>query len=410
MEKIKVAELFAGVGGFRIGLTNASKKFEVVWSNQWEPATKGQEASEVYVKRFGEGNHSNVDIAKVPAENIPKHNLLVGGFPCQDYSVAKSLSRSKGITGKKGVLWWEIHRILKDVKNRPEFILLENVDRLLSSPATQRGRDFAIILASLSDLGYVVEWRIINAADYGLPQRRRRVFIMGYHHTSPIYKEISKTDSPKWVLTEGTLAKAFTIKESKTSFPNNFKIDGDLVEISNNFNKKEKFSPFQNCGVIVDRNVFTAKVFPNYDGKRINLGDILLPENKIPEEFFINGAFERWKYLKGAKKEKRFNKTKNFSYSYNEGGMVFPDALDRPSRTIITGEGGSSPSRFKHVVKTESGRWRRLTPLELERLNMFPDNHTKGYTDIKRAFFMGNALVTGVVEMIGNSLISKVNN
>ncbi|MEK6809392.1 MAG: DNA (cytosine-5-)-methyltransferase, partial [Nanoarchaeota archaeon] len=177
MEKIKVVELFAGVGGFRIGLGNASKKYEVVWSNQWEPATKTQDASDVYVKRFGEENHSNVDIVKVNIKDIPKHNLLVGGFPCQDYSVAKSLSQSKGITGKKGVLWWEIHRILKDSKSNPEFVLLENVDRLLSSPASQRGRDFAIMLASLSDLGYIVEWRIINAADYGMPQRRRRVFI-----------------------------------------------------------------------------------------------------------------------------------------------------------------------------------------------------------------------------------------
>ena len=169
-------ELFAGVGGFRLGLNNASKKFKVVWSNQWEPATKSQAASDIYIKRFGKRNHSNKDIAKVSIEEIPEFNLLVGGFPCQDYSVAKSLSQSKGIQGKKGTLWWEIHRIIRDSKHRPEFLLLENVDRLLGSPATQRGRDFAIILASLSDLGYIVEWRIINAADYGMPQRRRRVF------------------------------------------------------------------------------------------------------------------------------------------------------------------------------------------------------------------------------------------
>ncbi|MFH1326652.1 MAG: DNA (cytosine-5-)-methyltransferase [archaeon] len=408
MDKIKVVELFAGVGGFRIGLEKASDNFEVVWSNQWEPATKSQEASEIYIKRFGNKNHSNVDIAKVSADEIPEYNLLVGGFPCQDYSVAKNLGQSKGITGKKGVLWWEIHRILKDSAHKPEFILLENVDRLLSSPANQRGRDFAIILASLSDLGYIVEWRIINAAEYGFPQRRRRVFITGYHKNSGIYKKILKEDIKNWVLNKGTLAKEFKINQNKVSFPGSFKLEGDLIEISNNFNKGAKFSPFQNCGLMVNREIFTIKVFPDYEGKIVTLGEIILPEKEIPEEFFVNGDYEKWKYLKGAKNEKRFNKSKNVYYPYSEGAMIFPDPLDKPSRTIVTGEGGSTPSRFKHVIKTESGRWRRLTPLELERLNMFPENHTEGCTDIKRAFLMGNALVVGVIEKIGKSLVEQL--
>lgn len=409
MDKIKVAELFAGVGGFRIGLTNASKKYEVVWSNQWEPATKSQEASDVYIKKFGQDNHSNKDIAKVIVDEIPEHNLLVGGFPCQDYSVAKSLSQSKGINGKKGVLWWEIHRILKENKSRPEFLLLENVDRLLSSPANQRGRDFAIILSSLADLGYVVEWRIINAADYGMPQRRRRVFIMGYNKNSPIYKKVKQADVKSWVFKEGTLADAFKIKESKSAFLNSFKIEGSLSEISDNFNKEEESSPFQNCGIMVNKEIFTAKVFPNHKGKRTVLGDILIPEKEVPEHFFIDDdSLKKWEYLKGAKDEKRFNKKQNFSYSYNEGSMIFPDSLESPSRTIVTGEGGATPSRFKHVIKTKNGKLRRLTPLELERLNMFPDNHTEGCSDIRRAFLMGNALVTGIVEKIGVSLISKL--
>ena len=90
--------------------------------------------------------------------------------------------------------------------------------------------------------------------------------------------------------------------------------------------------------------------------------------------------------------------------------MIYPDALDNTSRTIITGEGGKSPSRFKHVIETEKGL-RRLTPIEIERLNMFPDNHTKMdcITNTKRAFFMGNALVVGVVEKIGIALYKKIN-
>ena len=89
--------------------------------------------------------------------------------------------------------------------------------------------------------------------------------------------------------------------------------------------------------------------------------------------------------------------------------MSFPDSLEKPSRTIITGEGGQAPSRFKHVIK-QRNKYRRLTPVELERLNMFPDNHTKldGITDSKRAFFMGNALVVGVIEKIGNTLLKSI--
>ena len=168
-----VAELFAGVGGFRIGLAAAGWK--TTFSNQWEPSTKAQHASDVYVAKFGEVGHSNEDIATVDA--LPKKiDLLVGGFPCQDYSVAKSANAAKGLEGKKGVLWWEILRLAK--AHKPRFIFLENVDRLLKSPSKQRGRDFAIMLKTLGDEGYLIEWRAVNAAEYGFAQRRIRVFIV----------------------------------------------------------------------------------------------------------------------------------------------------------------------------------------------------------------------------------------
>lgn len=404
MKKIKVVELFAGVGGFRIGLSNASDIYEVVWSNQWEPSTKKQDASDIYIKRFGPKNHSNEDIASIPTGKIPEHNLLVGGFPCQDYSVARTLSQAEGIQGKKGVLWWEIHRIIKESKHMPEFLLLENVDRLLKSPASQRGKDFAIILASLSDLGYAVEWRIINAADYGMPQRRRRVFIMGYHKKTNHHSMLHKTEPKKWITNSGILADAFYVNAENSEKSKKFEIKGTLPEITEHFNKEGTTSPFENSGIMVDRKVYTIKTCPSFNGHKTTLSQILLPESKVPETFFINDSLDRWKYLKGSKNEKRYNKKKDFYYKYGEGSMVFPDNLDAPSRTIVTGEGGASPSRFKHVVKTESNRFRRLTPIELERLNMFPDNHTEGCSDIKRAFLMGNALVTGVVEKIGRSL------
>jgi DNA (cytosine-5)-methyltransferase 1 len=410
MKEIKIAELFAGVGGFRIGLENASEKFRVVWSNQWEPGTNIQSASEIYVNKFGREGHSNKDIGAVLDSEIPDHNLLVGGFPCQDYSVATTLKNSTGIEGKKGVLWWEIHRILKNKKNKPEFLLLENVDRLLKSPAKQRGRDFAIILSSLNALGYMVEWRVINAADYGMPQRRRRVFILAYQKKTPIYKAIKESSNPElWITSDGVLAKAFSIKENKTKI-HEFFLEKDLVSISENFGKGLKVSPFENCGIMIDGKVSTVKVCPEYSGKHKVIRNIVVKEHRVPEEFFIDkDSLEKWNYEKGAKKKERTTK-EGFTYIYAEGGMIFPDRLDAPSRTIITGEGGSSPSRFKHVIKTPSGRLRRLIPLELERLNMFPDNHTMGHSDNKRAFIMGNALVVGVIEKIGESLLKEIEN
>lgn len=405
---IKVAELFAGVGGFRLGLEKSN--YKIVWSNQWEPSTKIQHASMVYEARFGKDNHSNEDINDVVTRNveeIPDHDVLVGGFPCQDYSVATTLHNSKGLKGKKGVLWWSIHRILEKKKIKPKYLFLENVDRLLKSPAKQRGRDFAVMLQSLNDLGYAVEWRVINAAEYGMPQRRRRVFFLGYHKSTDIYHRLQKSDKLNWLIEKGTMANSFPV--AKTNSVQEVELKGDLVEITNEFNKNGKLSPFQNTGLMINGKVYTTKTEPNYDGKKAVLADVL-QNGEVTPEFFIDKAdMPKWEYLKGAKKEKRTTK-EGFQYNYSEGGMIYPDALDNASRTIITGEGGKSPSRFKHVVTSGKGL-RRLTPIELERLNMFPDDHTKldGITDTKRAFFMGNALVVGVIEKIGEELYKQIN-
>jgi DNA (cytosine-5)-methyltransferase 1 len=401
---IRVVELFAGVGGFRIGLEGASDAYETVWNNQWEPSTLHQDASIVYKARFGAQGHSNRDINNVKTTEIPDHDLIVGGFPCQDYSVAATLSRSGGIEGKKGVLWWQIYRILNEKGDkRPKYIFFENVDRLLNSPASQRGRDFAIILASLADLGYVVEWRIINAADYGMPQRRRRTYIVGYQKDSVVAQKVEGMKD--WVHFDGVLAQAFPFN-SKNNPALEFDIEGSIQEVSASFNKGKKDSPFGNAGLMKDRHVYTVDADPVYDGPIQTLGDNIVDEDFVPEEYFISDKeLAKWQYEKGAKKINRVSK-QGFEYVFTEGAMAFPDYLDKPSRTMITGEGGSAPSRFKHVVKTPSGRYRRLIPIELERLNMFPDNHTyhPDVSDGRRAFLMGNALVCGIVQEIGKSL------
>ena len=407
---IRVVELFAGVGGFRIGLESASDTYKTVWNNQWEPSTKHQDASLVYKARFGSEGHSNKDICTVPTNEIPDHDLLVGGFPCQDYSVAATLSRSGGIEGKKGVLWWQIYRILEEKgEKRPNYIFLENVDRLLNSPATQRGRDFAIILASLSDLGYIVEWRVINAAEYGMPQRRRRTYILGYRKDSIVANQIEDTNN--WLFHDGIMAKAFPFTQKGNTL-SQFEITGTIKDVSDNFNKGKKESPFGTAGIMVNRNIISVDATPTYEGTLQTLGNILVDEEFVPEEFFISDKdLPKWQYEKGAKKINRISK-EGFEYVFSEGGMAFPDYLDKPSRTMITGEGGPAPSRFKHVVLTPSGRYRRLIPIELERLNMFPDNHTyhPEVSDGRRAFLMGNALVCGIVEVVGKSLYRAIYN
>ena len=318
--KIKVVELFAGVGGFRLGLEGWRGKsassnyketfessYEVVWSNQWEPSTKIQHASAVYEYRFGMDNHSNINIANVDISDIPDHDLLVGGFPCQDYSVATTLKNSKGLIGKKGVLWWSIHKILSEKENKPKYLFLENVDRLLISPSGQRGRDFAIILQSLNELGYAVEWRVINSADFGMPQRRRRIFILAYLNNTEIYENIKNSKSIEWILEDGTLANSFPVTTENKSFSRQFKLKGDIVSISENFNKGGKTGMFENSGLMIDGNVTTIKTQPNYEGKFTILKD-LIQNGEVTEEFYIsNEELDKWKYLKGPKKEMRKN-------------------------------------------------------------------------------------------------------
>jgi DNA (cytosine-5)-methyltransferase 1 len=399
-----VSELFAGVGGFRIGLAEAGWK--TIFSNQWEPATKSQQASNVYEARFGSDGHTNIDVASVE-ELPPSTDLLVGGFPCQDYSVAKSANSAKGIEGKKGVLWWEILRLVKG--QRPKFIFLENVDRLLKSPSTQRGRDFAIMLKTLGDAGYLIEWRVVNAAEYGFAQRRIRVFIVARRLDG---LGVDWQFSPHETLfNNGILARALPIRDDKTELK---KIDLSQAAdvISKSFNSSGGKSPFENCGVFHKDAAHTIRVNAVDAAASAKLGDVILPDADVPPEYWVpENRLSEWEYLKGAKSIERTH-AGGGKYVYSEGKMAFPDLLTNPSRTILTGEGGASPSRFKHIIRTEKG-YRRLTPIELERLNGFPDDWTRTglggeiISDARRAFFMGNALVIGLVELVGAALAEE---
>ncbi|MGB0652979.1 MAG: DNA (cytosine-5-)-methyltransferase [Thermoplasmatota archaeon] len=408
---LRVVELFAGVGGFRLGLDQAGG-FDTIWFNQWEPATKAQHAYDCYVANFyPEGLApplSNTDIMNVPEGKVPDHDLLVGGFPCQDYSVAATLDKSQGLQGKKGVLWWEIRRILEE--KRPSYVLLENVDRLLRSPASQRGRDFAVLLACMRDLGYVVEWRVLNAADYGFPQKRRRVFIFAACEDTPLGDALGTTAArPDHLTKEGFFAGEFPVRPLQVSLdgdqPPDVRLPRDLHAVSEEFDFH-----FQNAGIMFQGHIWTQKVHPRGDEPVATLGSILGPCSD--ERYYIPtdliDAERGWRYFRGAKNEDRVARN-GHQYRYTEGSMAFPDPSDQPARTILTGEGGTSPSRTKHaVVDPATGRIRTLRPEECEALNGFPEGHTAGIPERWRYFTMGNALVVGLVTRIGQRLQSRL--
>jgi DNA (cytosine-5)-methyltransferase 1 len=395
-----------------------------VWANQWEPGSASQHAFQCYEHWFP-GLCVNADIGEVIdahikgtplGKPIPKrHDLLAGGFPCQDYSVAKPLSQAAGIRGLKGVLWWQIERWVTLFK--PSYLLLENVDRLLKSPVSQRGRDFAVMLACLARLGYDVEWRVLNAADYGFPQKRRRVFIVGRH------KRVARgqvRNPLRWILRDGILAEACPAQLTRPNLlpelerpEESFWLDSkdrlDPYRVTRYFGRNLEDRPFGNAGYMREGKVWTLNVAPDYSGLKTSLADVLVETQAVPDEFWVGvDSLAKWKYLKDAKAERRVHPKTGFEYFYTEGGIPFPDRIDGPARTILTGEGGSTPSRFKHIIEPNGdGRYRRLTPVELERLNGFPDDWTAGMPDGRRAFCMGNALVVGLVERIGRVIAQR---
>ena len=237
------------LGALEFGLENSDPSWDTVWANQWEPGKKSQYAFDCYVNHFGdEDKYVNEDIASINKKDIPDHNLLVGGFPCQDYSVART--GAKGMEGKKGVLWWQIRDTLEAKK--PKFVLLENVDRLLKSPANQRGRDFGVILACFNDLGYTVEWRVINAADYGFAQRRRRTFIFACKNDTKYYKSIKDSTLESIILEDGFFIKEFPVDTNIDAKEIEFKYK-NLVDVSDNFKMD-----FKNAGIMKEGKIYTS--------------------------------------------------------------------------------------------------------------------------------------------------------
>lgn len=409
---MNVLELFAGVGGFRVGLEKATPTFKTLWSNQFEPSRKSQDAFEVYNYHFPDSENWNEDISLISDERFSalrgKVDLIVGGFPCQDYSVARTKKDEQGIEGKKGVLFWEIVRATK--LSNPKYLLLENVDRLLKAPSKQRGRDFAIMLRAFADLGYGVDWRVINPAEYGWCQRRKRVFLFVYRKDTTYFKQQQSLED-FGVGTSGIFEETYPTKaEIVKDRSHYFVLSEDIVEVSDSFSTQ-----FWNSGSMIEGKVVTKELEPQYEGSRKVLGDILeSPLGSSDTMYLSEDKVDKFRYLRGAKKFERTN-SEGYTYTYSEGAMSLVDSADLPSRTLLTSEG--SISRTTHLIKDSKG-YRLLTALETERLQGFPDNWTKvklskgkvvAVSDTRRKFFMGNALVVEVVESLGKYIAYRLN-
>ena len=424
---MKIFSMFDGVGGFIVGLENSSKEiFKTLYSNQYEPSRKIQDAYEVGLYRFPNMEHIGTDVALIPNEKFEEMrkngvDMIVGGFPCQDYSVARSKKNELGIEGKKGVLFWEIIRATEVIK--PKYLILENVDRLLKAPSSQRGRDFAVMLAAFNELGYSVEWRVINAADYGRAQRRRRIFFFVFRNDTKWGERLHKTyesNLPKkatteerlaqyqnYIFADGLFGRQFPVKDMAVKKRINANhLIGDIAEVSETF----KDGKFWNSGLMTNGYYYTIETDPIVENP-ITMGDIVVPEDTVDAKYYITGEkLEKFKYLRGAKKITRTS-ADGHEYTYAEGGMSEYDSLELPGRTMLTSEG--SVNRSTHLLKI-NGNYRLITPIEAERLQDFPDDWTKfklnakgeveEVSDRMRMFFMGNALVTGIVKRIGDEL------
>ena len=424
---MKIFSMFDGVGGFIVGLENSSKEiFKTLYSNQYEPSRKIQDAYEVGLYRFPNMEHIGTDVALIPNEKFEEMrkngvDMIVGGFPCQDYSVARSKKNELGIEGKKGVLFWEIIRATEVIK--PKYLILENVDRLLKAPSSQRGRDFAVMLAAFNELGYSVEWRVINAADYGRAQRRRRVFFFVFRNDTKWGERLHKTyesNLPKkatteerlaqyqnYIFADGLFGRQFPVKDMAVKKRINANhLIGDIAEVSETF----KDGKFWNSGLMTNGYYYTIETDPIVENP-ITMGDIVVPEDTVDAKYYITGErLEKFKYLRGPKKITRTS-ADGHEYTYAEGGMSEYDSLELPGRTMLTSEG--SVNRSTHLLKI-NGNYRLITPIEAERLQDFPDDWTKfklnakgeveEVSDRMRMFFMGNALVTGIVKRIGDEL------
>lgn len=310
----KIASLFSGIGGFEKGIHQANSKTEIVFASEIDLY-----ARKIYKKNYGVEPHG--DITQIGASNIPDHDILCGGFPCQTFSIA---GLRRGFEDTKGTLFFEIMRIV-EVK-RPKLLFLENVPGLLSH---DEGRTFHTILRSLDEMGYDAEWQVFNSRNHGVPQNRERVFIIGHLRgsgTRPIFPITANDKS------------ADDIQEQCT-------------------------------------NTITAR----YEGAQAT-GSYIVESELNAQNIKCHSTLPR-------------------SSKQGKGGT---GRLSRTDGTTYCIDAANN------VAVEVNQRIRRLTPIEYERLQGFPDNWTEGISDTQRYKCLGNAVTVCVIEFISKHIFEML--
>jgi len=382
MGSVRFIELFAGIGGFRLGLEKAGK-FECVYANEFD-----KYAAQIYEKNFGEKPDTR-DIREVSSEEIPDHELLTAGFPCQSFSVA---GKRGGFADTRGTLFFEIARILRD--KRPNYFLLENVKGLLSH---ESGKTFQTIIGVLTDIGYDLQWEVLNSKGFGVPQNRERVFIIGHLRTLPRPKvfPIGRTNQKALeYITGGGINK--WLKGGKNQSRNNSQ--GQRVYATSGVATTQSA---QGGGWGAKTGLYTIGMSRKHS--RMRDGDFCT----LDANYYKGLANQErpavavaWSKSHRTGKSESDRKRKNY-------GEIEERLKIGEFNTINTGEGGKSQST-QNFVSCAVGI-RRLTPTECARLQGFPDDWHGGVSDARAYKAYGNAVTVNVVEEIGKVLLGEIN-
>lgn len=323
---IRFADLFAGIGGFRLGIRQAAEKtgshVQCVFSSEIE-----KNARVIYGKNFEDEPAG--DVTKIPADSIPDIDILCGGFPCQSFSIA---GKRKGFEDTRGTLFFEIARICKE--KRPTIVFLENVKGLLSH---DRGRTFGVVLSILDELGYDAEWQVLNSKNHGVPQNRERVFIIGHLRRSQESRfQVFPIGKVSGVRTESTQSEEEVCKCAGT---------------------------------------LTARQYASWNGNFIKSVRPILALNRGKKR-------QNGRRIKESG-EPMFTLTAQDQHGVLIAGVTRQNRDNTPSKDLI----------------------RRLTPIECERLQGFPDCWTEGVSDTARYKCLGNAVTVNVIEVIAERIL-----
>ncbi len=360
---IKAVELFAGIGGFRLACDQLGIK--TIWANDMD-----ENASKIYQKNFNSGTFVQDDIKK-QLDSIPNHQLLTAGLPCQPFS---SAGKKKGISDPRGTLFESLVQILKT--HSPTFFVLENVKRLLSM---DKGQHFATILNRLSSLDYLIEWRLLNAIDFGLPQHRERIIIVGSkNHVHPKSFLCSHRDIS--VISKNQLNQIACVDRWANIIKHEDKFPNWGLSYHNQFigDHLTTFSAAQKSVLL--KEIIQKKVDPAFDFTR-----------------------ETLTRLKSSQRVERY---------YNGVEIVYNQKGGARMGYTIFGINGVAPtltsSTSRHYERYQIGsQYRRLTPIEYARIQGFPDNHCEGVSVYDQYALYGNAVPPPMVKWVMNRLITN---